>query len=691
MIRSYNAKPIWISNTENMVNQYVDFKKEFYTNTAQSNVKLFISADTQYACFVNQKFISCGQYSAVKEERYYDEIDITEYVKKGRNELLVMAYFQGKSSFSCVSVTPMLIFAVDTGCDSFVSDANTLCRTEVRYDCGEIEQMSSQLLYTFHYDACKTCKNWQPAVEMNISSISLLPRPIQRCHLLPQRNGRMIAQGYFENCGIYDNPAPKMQYAFLQAKETTEIFETALSGPLTIENRISLKKADHGVYIVFDLMKETAGYFAMELTAAKGTVLDIAYGEHLDDLRVRAYPGGRNFAFRYICKQGRQQFVHYLKRIAGRYLQLHISHAEKFEIHNFGLFPCEYPFTEKRGFKGDRLLEKIYRTSVDTLKLCFHEHYEDCPWREQGMYMMDSRLQMLCGYFAFDNTDTQKDAIRIFMKSGDETGRLPLTAPGSEFSLAIPAFILMWITALKEYMEFSGDLQTVGEMIGFAEKIIRFFHSKYDNNAIKMSDDEMWNFYDWSYGLDNARWKERIIPKERYDAPLILYYIMALQNYSVMLKAFGKETEKVKREEELMKKQVNKLFWSEGMEMYKTYSVEKEHFCELVQSLAICTNTVPTATREQLMDKLSKNKCGVPATLSMLFFKYEALLTEKKYYPVVLDDIAEKWGTMLLQGATSFWETEDGGYAFINGGSLCHGWSATPAYFLKKYFLEKKE
>ncbi|MBP3362011.1 MAG: hypothetical protein J6N52_14225 [Clostridia bacterium] len=684
MIKSYNAQAIWLNGTDNMPNQYAVFRKKFFANR-QDKVTAFICADTQYACFVNEKFIYCGQYSGVNEERYYDEIDITKYVRDGMNELFIAVYYQGKSSAGCISAAPMLIFAIDNGCESFVSDTGTLCQADTRYANGEMELISPQMLYTFHYNALKTNNEWQTADEVDASGIIFLPRPIHRCNIFPRRDGKIIAQGFFKECGVCDTVAERMQNSFMQAKETAEIFETDQSGPLLLNKDILLREADNGVYIIFDLESETSGFFEMELTAKPGTVLYIAYGEHLDDLRVRAYTGRRNFAFSYVCKEGKQKFTHYFKRVSGRYLQVNVCCGKPLVIHALGLLPCEYPFAEKPSFKGDRLFEKIYRASVKTLKLCFHEHYEDCPWREQAMYMMDSRLQMLCGYFAFEDTAPQKDALRIFKMCGDESGCLPLTAPCLNVGSYIPAFTLMWITALKEYLDFSGDINTVRELLEYAGEIVRFFHDKFDGAGIRISDENAWNFYDWAYGLDNSPWGESVWTEQHYDAPIMLYYIMALQSYAVLLETFGRNTEEVKQEEMLIKECVNKLFWVEDMEMYQTYSAGKQHFCELVQSLAICTDTVPANLRGQLMDKLSEGKCGIAATLSMLFFKYEALLTEEKYYEGVFDDIEKKWGKMLMHGATSFWETEDGGYAFRNGGSLCHGWSAIPIYFLKKY------
>jgi hypothetical protein len=55
-----------------------------------------------------------------------------------------------------------------------------------------------------------------------------------------------------------------------------------------------------------------------------------------------------------------------------------------------------------------------------------HEHYEDCPWREQALYTMDSRNQMLCGYYAFREFDFPKASIRLMAQSIREDNLLEL-------------------------------------------------------------------------------------------------------------------------------------------------------------------------------------------------------------------------------------------------------------------------
>jgi len=72
-----------------------------------------------------------------------------------------------------------------------------------------------------------------------------------------------------------------------------------------------------------------------------------------------------------------------------------------------------------------------------------------------------------------------------------------------------------------------------------------------------------------------------------------------------------------------------------------------------------------------------------PTTLSMVCFKYDALLLvdRNRYREQILTELDTKYKKMLDWGATSFWETELGEKDFHNAGSLCHGWSAMPIYY----------
>ena len=94
----------------------------------------------------------------------------------------------------------------------------------------------------------------------------------------------------------------------------------------------------------------------------------------------------------------------------------------------------------------------------------------------------------------------------------------------------------------------------------------------------------------------------------------------------------------------------------------------------------------------ELVEKVASSEGMTPATLSMKPFIYDALLTEgDKYKSFIIDDIKRVYKSMLDYGATSFWETELGWRDFENAGSLCHGWSAAPVYYLSILGLARDE
>ena len=91
---------------------------------------------------------------------------------------------------------------------------------------------------------------------------------------------------------------------------------------------------------------------------------------------------------------------------------------------------------------------------------------------------------------------------------------------------------------------------------------------------------------------------------------------------------------------------------------------------------------------EKTAEKMLSDESLVPVTLSMHTYFYDALLQAKvDYSDFIIADIKKKYGRMLDEGATTFWETEKGWQDFYCAGSLCHGWSAIPAYYLPRLIL----
>jgi len=456
-------------------------------------------------------------------------------------------------------------------------------------------------------------------------------------------------------------------------------------------------EGNDGVYLLIDMQREEAGLFTLELDGEEGATIDAAYGEQLDDLRVRARVGGRNFAFSYKVREGHQEFTHYFKRIAGRYVQLHISGLKHgVTLYRAGIRPARYPLEYKGSFAcKDHLFNKIYDVSVRTLELCMHEHYEDTPWREQALYAMDSRNQALCGYYCFGEYDFAQSAFSLFAENVGSDGLMEICAPAKD-RITIPTFSMAWVVAIRDLVLYSGRIATAERLLPTVKKILDACIGRMQNGLMKTPDAaRYWNFYEWADGLDDSMIFSDPSARDldRFDAPLNLFFCLALQA-GVKLAQWAGDHEASARyagcADELTAA-FHPVFWDDTNGAYKTYAGKNYpgHFAELTQALALCSGVVPEGCAGLVRARLAeKNNSLVRTTLSYALYKYEALLQEsERYASTVFEDIAADWGHMLYNGATSFWETIKGADDFDKAGSLCHGWSAIPVYFFHAYIL----
>lgn len=727
---SEGSKWIWAKNCPFNENCYCQFTEEFTVTDADGAVSVRISADSQYALWVNGRFAGFGQYADYPEFKVFDTIDITELVSDGPNELQILAYYQGTDTSTYRNGDAGIIFDIisDGGVLAFSSGA-TRSRVASEFRNGPMEFVSPQLGYSFEYNAMERGKNIWRSSRTGNGPAQLHPRPVPKLQVKERAPAKIVSQGFFMYHPAYqaETTAVKMQHAFLSAAELSSIAGQSAAAPYVLDNAHPLRcKVDpaspmhlgeNGIYVIIDLGAEEAGCFDLEIETAPGTVINIGYGEHLDDLRVRTSVGGRAFAAKYTASAGRNKYTHFNKRFGCRYIALYIE-SFYFTLYYAGLRPCEYPFREKGTFQcSDSLHNKIYEICLRTLRLSAHEHYEDCPWREQALYSMDSRNQMLCGYYAFGEYALPRESIRLLSLGLREDGLLELCAP-AKVPAVIPSFSLIWIIELYEYLLYSGDLAFAFEMWPCAEKILRTFWRNAKGRDLQgpLQGPGYWNFYEWAQGLSDG-YPEHLRDKnndKNYDGPLSVFYILAL---SCMIKtakllythlaavnpAHTPGTEGIDFVEKISWCELlysgaaevfHDTFWDSETGAYCTYVVngEKVHFSELMNSLALYAGLVPEIHVKRVADLLSgqapHRPALIPVTLSYSIFKYEALLSAgNAYADFVFRDIAEQWGYMLFHNATSFWETIDGAWAFGNAGSLCHGWSATPVVLYYKYLL----
>ena len=694
-------------------NSFMRFRHDFTLNEVDSSAQLYISADSDYAVWLNGEFVNCGQFSDFPEAKTYDSLPVGQFLVKGGNSLRILHYWRGIDCSISLKGHPGLIYALQTGEEVVTSGIDTLYQAEKAYRQGLMPRISPQMGFTFEYDACQSgewisstddIEQWRKINENDFcvrrQLRPLTSRPVKKIIMEEAASSRIIAQGFFQRLKKTSSCAEAMYRDSLMPVLPQEllIVEKTKEGEYILPSQDGISfnidgipdNAD-GIYLILDLGAETCGFSRIEFEAAEGALVEIAYGQHLDDKRVRSFIYGRNFAAAYVCRKGVNIFTHYFTRWSGRYLQLHIHKPGcEFKLHYAGLVPCIYPVAERGNMViDDPLHAEIYQTAVHTLRLCMHEHYEDTPWREQALYANDSRLQALCGYYCFGEYEFPAASIDLLGNSIREDAWLELCAP-ARIAISIPSFTFAWILMVRDYLFYAGDPDGhIAKWLEIIRIIIKRRLEEVENNLLPLpSGESYWHFYDWASGVDG------LLPKCRkksdgneFESPLNLFFILALEASAEIAeycqdKVFAGQCLAAAR---CCRKAIAVTFWDNRQKAFFISDTPAGRHCfsEMSQALALLANVLPLDCRTALMAKLASNNSGlVPLTLSQSFFKFEALLLDKeKYGTLVFELIADTWGKMLAAGATSFWETSEGANAFKNAGSLCHGWSALPVYF----------
>ena len=677
------AEWIWLNGCSEP-NAYVDFKKEFTAHTGDP-IEIEISVDGNYAVYLNDCFVESGQYPDYPQYKVYDRIDLTQWIQEGNNELKIRVWWPGKDHFSYRVEQAGLLFALFSR-DAILalSGEDTLAARNLAFMSEDVPNLTPQLGVSFGYDVRMEGREvYEPACVVD-KKVTLYPRPIKKLEIGERLPSKPVNYGTFSE-RPYECWGQRMQYAALSAKYWGP--DSQWNGEV---GTIFSAPEDDGIYLVFDLGAEQVGFADIELDLPEDALVLCGYGEHLYDLRVRTFIGKRNFVFSYQGKAGHNHFFMPLRRLGLRYLQLHIySHSVK--IYYAGIRPTIYPVTEHPLPIKDRLHRKIYQVCTQTLRHCMHDHYEDTPWREQGLYCMDSRNEILCGYDVFHETEFPKACLRLIALGIREDNFVELCSP-SRAPITIPSFCAVYLMELQEYFDYSNDSSFILEVLPVAERIANGFADKICANGLltAYTNKEHWNFYEWQDGLSNGHGVADL-EKLTYDAPLCALVSMGFQAMEKIYLKLG-QTDDAERYHKLWTKlneAADSAFWNGSW--YSTYQYVKDgklfHDAQLTQALMICCGAVPAEKRAGVLELL-KNDRLLPVTLSYSIFKYEALMTDPANKQWMLDDIAEIWGNMLFNGATTFWETEKGASDFRNAGSLCHGWSAVPLHLYHKYGME---
>ena len=333
-----------------------------------------------------------------------------------------------------------------------------------------------------------------------------------------------------------------------------------------------------------------------------------------------------------------------------------------------------------------QIFKDIDRVSLNTLKECMQTVYEDGPKRDQRLWIGDLYLEALGNNYSYKQHDLTKRCLYLLAGLSDLNGYLLATVienpvPRAQDKQFLYEYALLYNVTLKDYLEATGDMETVKDLWPVAKKQLDIVRTNVKADGLmdfeKVKKD-WWVFFDWKEDL----YKE---------APLQGVSIFALKESYKLAQLLGKEKEVAD-----LPALTNKMIKAARKNLYNRKTglfvgTGDKQISYASQIWMILSGVASKAEGKKALSALdtTQNVC-YPGTPYMYHYYIQSLIDcgmnlEAK------EALINYWGGMIAKGADTFWEAYDptndfiSPYDFYPINSYCHAWSCTPVYFIRKY------
>ncbi len=625
-------------------NKHILFRKRFFASKF-SDAILNISADDYYKLYVNGKFVAQGVAPCYAFKQYYNQINLTDYLKEGENLIAVHTYYFGVPNRVCVSGDLMhgLIF------DLFL-DGKLALSTDESFKCAEHDGYGGTLSNKHKTQFMETYDGRSPFVGFESLAFS------------------------DENWG-YAVPRAFCDYNLVkQPTQTLDIYEIS---PKTV-----LK---NGETVFVDIGREIVGNLVLTAKGKSGDVIVFRYGEELND------DGSVRFNLRCKCLyeekwilSGKEDKLDFWDYKGFRYAEILLPSDAK--ILSLAVSVRHYPYKEVRSYDGfDEKERAVFDLCRDTVKYGVQECFIDCPTREKGQYFMDGVYIGLSQAALTNDTAMLSKMIDNAFDSSVADKCLVAGGPNAFMQEIAEAPLFVVCACYAEYA-FSGDKTQLAVNYRRASELLKEIKRRYAREDGLITVYDKWNVVDWpancrdGYDCDLTQGKECFTTHNAING----YYLEALRCLNAMAKTLGYP---LSQEYERVKQSYNAAFFDEEKGLYK--DGEASYHCSLISNAValLAVSGLEERTVTNIVDMIEEKRfasCNM-FTSAIVLLALEKI-GRKDIVKALITDKGD-WLNMIDEGGTTTFE------AFSKfkkaNASLFHPVMAFPVLFLTGLNFDK--
>ncbi|WP_428232799.1 alpha-L-rhamnosidase C-terminal domain-containing protein [Flavobacterium sp.] len=635
-VNAWEAKWITDPNCQNASNTWYNFRKNFSLEKVPASAIAKIAVDSKYWLWINGEMVVFEgglKRGPNPNDTYYDEVDISKYLKVGGNSVSVLAWYFGKDGFSHKS----------SGTFGFVFECIT----------PEMKILSDESWSVLQNLAYETCPAPFPNFRLSESSI--------------RYDGR-------QDLGLWYKPeydASKWRKAKILGTVPMAPWNNLVLRPIPLFKDFGKKaytnnlkfpiecKTDTIITAVLPANLQITPYLKVE--APDGKLIDIKTDNFIGGSQINMYA-------EYITRQGEQEYES-LGWINGQKVFYSIPKGVK--VLDLKYRETGYNTEFAGNFSSsDDFLNRLWQKSLRTLYVTMRDTYMDCPDRERAQWWGDEVTE---GGEAFYALDTKSHLLfkkgmyeLIGWQRNDNTLFSPIPAGNWDQELPTQMLTAIGYYGFWNYYQYTGDKQAIFDLYEGVQKYLDVW--KINDEGTLILRNGGWTWGDW--GNDK-------------DMELIFNttYYMALKGSYNMAILLGKTDDATKHKIAMdnLKLAFNKNFWNGKAYRDPNYNAKTD---DRGQALAVVAGLVDADKYPAIFEVLKVEEHASPY---MEKYVLEALF-QMGYGEYAIERMKKRFGEMVnnKQYSTLFegWGIGKDGYG---GGTTNHAWSGGGLTILSQY------
>ncbi len=670
---------IW-SGADNGKPCYTVFRKVFELNDFD-DASLHLFADSRYILWINGVEVLRGPCRFDPVSPSYDTMNITSFLKRGKNAVVVMVLSHG-SNGKTMNHHPGLTVGV-----------------EIKYHSQIVNQIVTDSTWKWN------------------SHIRYLP-PVQLWADMSDRIDARLDDGDWTLADYIDanwsNSVPIDGTMWGNLTPRAIPFLTKNEMKWTAMNNKSLPvglKSGQSYIIRCDELIQ--GFPTITFEAEEGVQIQFDFGYCGDKETVSETYGSSCF---YTARAGEQIYIP-TDSYGFRYLKIKVLSGSVYAPYNvllkqIKLTDRRYPYIETGGFHcNDSFLNELWKRSVLTTKLNCEDGYTDCALREKVEWMGDAALIQyplsrimfaLADKKGVPKSDNQlmKSMLRHIAQSQSDSGMFKAHHPSDRFDIHayIEDYSCLWVQALRQVYELTADSGLVKELWVPLKKQMKWFENHRSQNGLVFGRE--FEFFDnpLAYASCNGATLNAYAYKAFSDASFLASITGDLQSASEYKKVAGE-----------IANSFNKLLWIPSKGTYSSGIFKGKQLTPTTHAAMMALNRgiVPENRKQQVQNylfihykdrggdnahggvipesffNLNKPANGIESPYSAFWLLEELFRGDKD--TAALAFIRDKWNYLTRDTITG---TLTEGFG---GGEQCHNNGAIPAYFLLSKVLGVSE